>query len=73
MHIFSFTIMNYLKKFVGIKYLKRIQCPAGLSPMIVPSPPVSHLLPKDRKLNWFRLIITGFPIPYKGKEGCSFV
>ena len=29
MHIFSFTIMNYLKTFIGIKYLERKQCPAG--------------------------------------------
>ena len=53
MQVSSFTIMNYLKKFIGIKYLKRKQCPAGLSPIIIPSPDVSHFLQKDSKLNWF--------------------
>ena len=43
MYIFSFTIINYLKRFIRIKYLKRKQCPAGLSPTIIPSPPVFHL------------------------------
>ena len=53
MHIFSFKIINYLKKFIGIKYLKKNQFRAGLSPIIIPSAPVSHPLPKDSKLNWF--------------------
>ena len=43
--------MDYLKKFIGIKYLKRKQCPVRLSPIVTPSPPVSHLLAKDSKLN----------------------
>ena len=54
MHIFSVTIMNYLKNSIGIKYLKRKICLAGLSPVIIPSPAVScHLLPKDSKIKWF--------------------
>ena len=57
MHIFSVTIMNYLKKFISIKYLKRNQHPTGLSSIIIPSPPVFHLLPKDSKFNWFWLAL----------------
>ena len=62
--IFSFTIMVYLKKLIGIKYLNTKQCSAGFSSRITPSPPVSSqvypprcilpgvspLLPKDRKI-----------------------
>ena len=33
--IFSFTIMNCLKKFIGIKSHNAKQCPARLSPPIV--------------------------------------
>ena len=66
MHIFSFIIIIYLKKFIWIKYLKRNQCPTGLSPIIIPSPPASHLLSKDSKLNWFWLIIAGSPQLSKG-------
>ena len=65
-HIFSFTIMNYLIKFVGIKYLKRKQCPAELSPIIIPSLPLSQLLQKDSKLNWFWLIVAGSSPLYRG-------
>ena len=39
MQLFSFKIMNYLKKFLEIKSLNRNQCPARLSPIIIPSPP----------------------------------
>ena len=53
MHIFSFTIISYLEKFIGIKSLNKKQCQTGLSPIIIPSPPISHLLPKDNKLKWF--------------------
>ena len=73
MHIFSFTIMNYLKRFIGIKPLNRKQCPAGLSPIIIPSLSVPHLLLKDSKLNWFWLIIAVSPPLYKGDEGWSSV
>ena len=53
MYIFSFTIMNYLKTFIGVKYLNKKQCVAGLSPIITPSPPVSYPLLIDSKLKWF--------------------
>ena len=42
--IFSFTIMNYLKKFIGIKSPNTKQCPAGSSPRIITSLPVSSRL-----------------------------
>ena len=61
MHIFSFAIMTYLKKLTGTKSLNREQCPAGLSPRIIPSLPVSLFLPKYSK--------TGFPSLNKGNEG----
>ena len=51
--IFSFTIMTYLKKLIGIKSLNTKQCPSGFSPGIIPFPPVSSLLPKDSKIKWF--------------------
>ena len=41
--IFSFTITIYLIKFIGIKSLNTKECPAGLSPGIIPS---HSLLPK---------------------------
>ena len=50
MHFFTFTIMIYLKKFIGIKNLKRKECPAELLTLFIPSLPVSHLLQKDSKL-----------------------
>ena len=59
-HTFSFKIMTYLKKFIGIKSLNRKQCPEGLSPRILPSPSVSPFLPKDNKIKWFWLIIAGY-------------
>ena len=40
-HTFSFTMMKYLKKFIGIKSVNRKQCPAGLFPTIIPSAHVS--------------------------------
>ena len=43
-HIFSFIITTYLKNFIGIKSLSTKQCPAELSPWIIP--PVSPILPK---------------------------
>ena len=55
-HIFSFTIMTYLKKLTGIKSLNTKQCLAGFSSRIIPSPPVSprvYLLQKDNKIKWF--------------------
>ena len=33
-HIFSFKIMNYLKKFIAIKSLNTKQCAAKLSPSV---------------------------------------
>ena len=42
--IFSFTIMAYFEKFVGIKSYSTKQCPAELSPWIIP--PVLLILPK---------------------------
>ena len=41
--IFSNTVMTYLKKFVGTKSLNTNQCPAGLSPRIIPQYPRKHL------------------------------
>ena len=43
-HIFSFIIAVYMKKLIGIKSLSTKQCPAELSPWIIP--PVSPILPK---------------------------
>ena len=40
-HIFSFTIMTYLKKLIRIKFINTKQCLAGFSLRIIPSPPVS--------------------------------
>ena len=34
--IFSHTIMTYLQRLVGTKFLNTKQCPAGLSPRIIP-------------------------------------
>ena len=42
--IFSYTIMTYLKKLDGTKTLNRKQCPAGLSPRIIPH--ITSFLPK---------------------------
>ena len=42
-HIFSFTIMTYLKNFIGIEFLSRKQCPGESSPSIIP-PAFSILL-----------------------------
>ena len=67
------TITNYLKKFIGIKYLKKKQCRVVLSSIIIPALPVSNLLQKDSELNCFSLIIAGSPPLYKGDEGWSFV
>ena len=39
--ILSFTIITYLKKLIGIKSLNAKQCPAGLSPRVIPSTSVS--------------------------------
>ena len=64
--IFSFTIMTYLKKLIGIKFLNTKECPARFSPRIIPSRPVSSLLPKDSKIKQFRLIIAGCPPLFKG-------
>ena len=64
--IFSFTIMTYLKKLTGIKSLDSKQCPAGFSRRIIPSPPVSSLLPKDSKIKRFRLITAESPSLFKG-------
>ena len=52
-HIFSFTIMTYLKRFTGIKSLNKKQCPAGLYSRIIPSPPASLLIQKTAKLSSF--------------------
>ena len=41
--IFSNTIMTYLKKFIGTKSLDTKQCPARLSPRIIPHYPPKHL------------------------------
>ena len=57
MQIISFTIMNYLKKFIWIKYLKMKQCPARLSPIIIPSPPVCHLLLITEKNLYLNLLV----------------
>ena len=43
-HIFSFIITTYLKNIIGNKSLTTKQCPAELSPWIMPS--VSPILPK---------------------------
>ena len=64
--ILSFTMMTYLKKLIRIKSLNTRQCPAGFSPRIIPSSPVSSLLPKDSKIERFRLIIAGSPPLFKG-------
>ena len=64
--IFSFTIMAYLKKLIVIKFFNTKQCPAGFSPRVILFPPVSSLLPKDRKIKQFQLIITGSPSLLKG-------
>ena len=40
-HIFSFTIMTYLKNLTGVKYFNTKQCPAGFSLRIMPSFPAS--------------------------------
>ena len=50
---FSFTIMACLKKLTVSKSLNTKQCPAGFSPRIIPSPPVSPLLPEDSKIKQF--------------------
>ena len=42
--IFSYTIMTYLKTFVGTKFLNTKQCPVGLFPRIMSH--VSVFLPK---------------------------
>ena len=39
--IFSHAVMTYLERLVGTKFLNTKQCPAGLSPRIIP-----HFLPK---------------------------
>ena len=39
MRIFSFTIITYLKKFIGNKSLNTKECPEGLSLRIVRLPP----------------------------------
>ena len=44
MHIFSFTIITYLKKLLGVKFFFTKQRPAGLSPKIIP--PAACVLPK---------------------------
>ena len=43
-HIFSFIITTYLKKFIKIKSLSTKQCPPELSPWIIP--PAFPILPK---------------------------
>ena len=43
-HIFSFIITTYLKKFIGIKILSTKQCPAELSPWNIPT--IFLILPK---------------------------
>ena len=40
-HIFSFTIITYLKNLIGVKSFNTKQCPAGFPPRIMPSFPVS--------------------------------
>ena len=52
-HIFSFTIMTYLKRFIGVKSLNKKQCPVGLSSRIIPTPPASLLLQNTAKLSGF--------------------
>ena len=51
--IFSFTIMTYLKKSIGIKSLNTKQCPAGFSPIIISSPLYLPSHQKTIKLNGF--------------------
>ena len=72
--IFGFTIMTYLKKLIGIKSLNKKQWPAGFSPRIITSPPVSSLLPKDSKIKQFQLTKAGSPPLFKGygSWGCVF-
>ena len=41
--IFSSTIMTYSKRVIGTKCLDTKQCPAGLSPRIIPYCPPKHL------------------------------
>ena len=62
---FTFTIVTYLEKFIGIKSLNTKLGPAGLPPRITCSPHISPLLPKDSKIMWFLLIMAGSPMPYK--------
>ena len=45
--------MAYLKKLIEIRSLNTKQRPAGLSPRIIPPPPVSPPLPKDCKISRF--------------------
>ena len=71
-HIF-FTIMTYLKKLTRIKSLNTKQCPEGFSHKIIPSFPVSSLLPKDSKIKRFRLIITGSSSLFKGDGSWGFI
>ena len=60
MHVFSFTIMTYMKKFIGMKSLTK-QCPSELSPTIMHSPPVSHgLYPPPYQKTAKRLIWASF-------------
>ena len=53
-HIFSFIIMTYLKKFIRIKLLNTKQWPAELSPWIIPRY-IHHLtknIPPSFNLAW---------------------
>ena len=51
--IFSFTIMTYFEKFIGIKSLNTNQCPTGLSSRIIPCPSVSPSYLKTATLSGF--------------------
>ena len=42
--IFSNTVMTYFKKLIGTKFIITKQCPAGLSPKIMPSCPPKRSL-----------------------------
>ena len=53
-HIFSFTILTYLKKFIANKSLNAKQCPAGLSPRIIP---LSCILPLAKNCLSFNLAL----------------
>ena len=63
---FQFHNHDLFEKLIGIKSLNIKQGPAGFSRRIIPSPPVSSLLPKDSKIKRFRLITAESPSLFKG-------